>query len=751
MSFVEILLSKKVLISFVLVILVSLTLTFFPLIGTLGFEFSVIIGFIAAFISVFISAECINPKTRKRFIKERRFSDRVSSIFFLNFLLVSFPFVIGLMSSIVKEDCYIKEGMVFYLLIPTVSVFFSSSLGFLLETIFPRRGFFLGALGLIGTICFSIWRLYERPPIFSYNPVFGFFPGPLYDEAIPITITLIVYRITIVFWGLLFLVSLRLIRGFKYRVIRAGDVLIFFTLVLVLFALNLKEEELGISYTRDYITQNFLTSSLETEHFVIYYAPGTPEAKHIELIAEDHEWRYHQLKEFLKVNSNGTVSPKVRSYIYPDIETRKKIIGAGDTTIANPIHREIHLVYDSFPHPVLKHELTHVISSEFGMKILRISPKVGLIEGLAVAADWNENGFTPHEWSKSMIKSGAAPDIKGIIGFGFWYAPPKKSYTLMGSFCRYLIDTYGVEKFKILYRTGEFIKVYGKSLDELVSEWKKFLDGIYIPESAPVLAEYRFSEPSIFGGRCPRRVAALKDKGFKALGEGNFYEAKKFFLKALGFNRGNAALIESLAYTYYYDKDYNQLMDIVEKSNSIPEVDKNILENLRGNALWQSGEVEKAKSVFELLRKKTLPSDLKREIEIKLSSIQIGGEVERRIREYFSTRDKLNQVAILEETIRDFPDYSPSYYLLGRIFFNEGNYKKAVSFLIESESLNLPSESLEKENLRILGISLFATGDYEGAIRRFENIINIDPNGALKDYALDFIERCKWTMSRKLK
>jgi hypothetical protein len=228
--------------------------------------------------------------------------------------------------------------------------------------------------------------------------------------------------------------------------IRMVNLLSVLILISTLVLLHLKEGELGIEYTRDYITRNFLTASIETEHFVIYYMPGTPESEHITLIAGDHEWRYHQLKDFLQVDTNTT---KIRSYIYPDAETRKRLIGAGDTTIANPIHREIHLVYDSFPNPVLKHELTHVMSSEFGMKVLRVSPKIGLIEGLAVAADWSADKFTPHEWSKAMIKAKSALDIKGILGFGFWRAPPKKGYMLMGSFVRYLIDTYGIKKLRL--------------------------------------------------------------------------------------------------------------------------------------------------------------------------------------------------------------------------------------------------------------------------------------------------------------
>jgi tetratricopeptide (TPR) repeat protein len=621
-------------------------------------------------------------------------------------------------------------------------------LGLLFGTIFPKRGFLLGSLALISIILFSLWKLYSEPPIFSYNPVFGFFPGPLYDEAIPITSTLVIYRLIVVCWGLFFLTALGLIRGFKQKAASPVNIIAIIMLLSVFVISHLKEGELGIGYTRDYITENFLMASLDTEHFVIYYTPGTLEAKHIALIAGDHEWRYHQLKDLLQVTSKD----KIRSYIYPNTETRKKLIGAGETTIANPIHREIHLVYDSFPNPVLKHELTHVMSSEFGMKVLRVSPKVGLIEGLAVAADWNEDEFTPHQWSKVMIMSKASTNIKEIIGLGFWHASPSKSYTIMGSFVRYLIDSYGIERFKTVYKTGDF-SIYGKSLDELISDWKRFLEGIPLPDNGLLLAEHRFSELGIFQAVCPRKVAILRNKGLKAFKDGNFYRAGKFLFEALNLDRSDPVLIQSLAYTYYYDGDYSKLTNIVDKdgARSLPEVDKNILVNLRGNALWQSGRVGNAKSIFEALIAKSLPDDIKREIDIKLSAISAGGEIENKLREYFGTRDKLNQVAILGEVVNKFPNYAPAYYLLGRIFFAKGDYKMAVAFSLKSELLGLPSENLLKENSRILGISLFATRDYEGAIKRFERIVNTDPDKALKDYVLDFIDRCKWAKSSELK
>src|SRR5713101_8117151 len=130
--FVDIFFSKRAIVSLLLTICISLMLIPFPLIGALGFEFSLIIAFVSAFISLFISAEFVNLDLKKGFIREKRFSDVVSSIFIVNLILLIFPLGVGLVNSILKSDCYIKEGLTFYGLIPVVTVFFSSSLGLLL-------------------------------------------------------------------------------------------------------------------------------------------------------------------------------------------------------------------------------------------------------------------------------------------------------------------------------------------------------------------------------------------------------------------------------------------------------------------------------------------------------------------------------------------------------------------------------------------------------------------------------------------
>ena len=736
--------STTVLITLALTIIISVALLFFPLVGALGFEYAAVTGFFLSFISVFISAELISGDG-KAYSAGKRISDRVSSVLSVNLVFLIFVYVIGLLGSLIKGDCFIREGTVFFLLIPVVSVFFSATLGLLAGFTLRRKGFIVGALVLIAIFAYSLLELYKEPTLFVYNPLFGFFPGPIYDEAIPVTDTLIAYRLITVLWGLLFLILLYLANGFGYRRVGAWDFLKLIAVGIALFTAYSYEHELGISFDREYITGEILPASVETDHFIIYYDPASPEARRIKLIAGDHEWRYKELSGFLEVDS----AEKIRSYIYPDADTRKKVVGAGDTTIANPIHKEIHLVYDTFPQPILKHELTHVMAGDFGTEYLRMSPKIGLLEGLAVAADWSGDVYDPHQWSKALIENGMAPDIEDIAGFGFWYAPPGQSYTLMGSFSRYLIDTYGMEKFKTVYRTGDF-SLYGKSLPELEADWKKFLAGLPAPAGIDELAKSRFGAPAIFTATCPRRVAALKAEGFRYYGEDNFRKARETFEEALGYDGQDPVLLNGLAYSSYYEGDYDGAVKIAGQTGGLTEVDRAALENLKGNALWQKGDTEAAAGIFSRLRADTLPPDLEREIDVKLSAVGTGGTPGESVREFFSTRDKALQTVSLSESLLNSPDYAPPYYLQGRLLFNTGEYERAVPYLSMAEYLGLPSDELTRENLRILGISLFSSGRYDESDIIWSRLVS-DGDPESRAYAGDFIQRTGWARKNRLK
>src|SRR5690606_33050047 len=107
---------------------------------------------------------------------------------------------------------------------------------------------------------------------------------------------------------------------------------------------------------------------------------------------------------------------------------------------------------------VMGHELVHVFSREFGMPVLNASPKVGLVEGLAVALEPPDGRPGVHEQvSAAMVRNVAGQSdgsritenlVARLSPVGFWTGRGAVSYTVMGSFVKFLIDSYGAEPFK---------------------------------------------------------------------------------------------------------------------------------------------------------------------------------------------------------------------------------------------------------------------------------------------------------------
>jgi len=735
-------LSKKYLISLILVFIFSVILCFFPLIGVLGFDYSVFSSIFLSFISLFISAEAINDTLNKSY-SNINVTDLLAKLFLLNFVLLIINFSVGMISSLINNDCSIDSGVIFYLLIPFVTVVYSTALGSLTGSVFRNKGFIIGSLILIITIIYSLYELYYQHHIFFFNPIIGYFPGSVYDKYVPITSTLIIYRLIIFSWALTYFTFVNIFHNYKKGLVSLSSlVLLIFLILLLVFAYN-KDEAIGIRYSRDYIQNNVLTKTYETEHFFIHYDPASKSAENIELIAKDHEWRYSEVSDYLDVY----VSKKINSYIYPDAESRKKYFGSLHATIANPIHQEIHQVFSSYPINELRHELVHIISSEFGSKTLKISPKKGLIEGLAVAVDWPINGMTKHQFAKTLVTNGGVNgDLKDFLGYSFWYYPQSISYTLMGSYSRYLIDSFGVDNFKEYYKTGD-TDVYDKTEDELIASWILYLNNeIELPEDANKFSEYKFSEKSVFEDVCPRKTDFFISEGFKDYRNNNFYGSTRNFEKAYDLNQDNPNVKTALAYSYYFNKDFDKLLNL--NTDGLTKIDINVIKNLKTNILWHRKGYDYAYPYFVKLKESSLPNDIQRSIELKIDLKRFNKNIKNAYKEFLLTDDPVEKIAVLEDIKQRYRSYGPAYYLLGRIYLSRGSYNRAIENLEIAEIRRLPGKNLRMENLKSLGVAQYTTGDYYGAIKTFNKLANLDADGGeYKSYAENFIERAKWELN----
>jgi hypothetical protein len=428
-------------------------------------------------------------------------------------------------------------------LLPAGTALFAAVSGVAVAMAVPRRR--LGravawALPLL-SIGWALVRLYRDPAVFAFDPFGGYFPGPIYDEALRLPLRLVWFRLANLTWLVLIVVlaswlcqdpmrhlhlARRPWRGLLRPWHRPAAAIALVAASLVWFEAR---GSLGLHVTHADLAR-LLPRVTRTQHFVLRTDPAAESDADAALAAEDLEFRYHQLSHSLGVEPAGPV----RVYRFPSAAAKKDAVGAANTLYAKPWTREVFVQADRFPAQRLRHELAHVFASAFGDPLFGVSlswhfagpipiPSLasGLIEGIAEAADFdNPSGrSTLHEESAAMLALGQAPALGRALGASFTFESGPRAYTLAGSFCRYLLDNFGANKLRALYRSaGDFVGVYGRDLPSLEKDWRAFLATLPADESARAEAEESFRRPAIFHKVCARELAARVAEAHARLG-----------------------------------------------------------------------------------------------------------------------------------------------------------------------------------------------------------------------------------------
>jgi tetratricopeptide (TPR) repeat protein len=116
---------------------------------------------------------------------------------------------------------------------------------------------------------------------------------------------------------------------------------------------------------------------------------------------------------------------------------------------------------------------------------------------------------------------------------GFASKQSTYAYLTAGSFSKYLIDRYGIEQFKKVFRSGNFVGVYAQSLTVCIAEWKEFLAATPCEMIPPETVSQLFSQPSIFRKTCARVTAETNRRGITLLRAGKFGEAEAEFASSV--------------------------------------------------------------------------------------------------------------------------------------------------------------------------------------------------------------------------
>ena len=780
----------------------ALVLANVPLFNILAFEFCAVMALGICFAGAHVTLTVVQQMRRQPDALAGSPGQIVVRCFWealiFNLGLFVLPLGIILLNAFRVENCNFSEGFLFFIILSVISCAYATAAGVFFGFWIKKR--WLAYLAYFGYLLIScvpvVINLIFHPPVFAYHATFGYFPGPIYDFVIPITDTLLIARAETLLWALLFLgltVSIcevsrdtELMPQLRWRKLFSPLTkrVWLYLLIIGLFGFQFYAGTLEIRPTRNDIAQR-LGGFRETEHFEIFYASEL-EAE-IERIVEDCEFQYAQLSAYL-MPEGDELYQKVRAYVYASPGQKKRLIGARETSVEDPFGHGFHIHAQGFPHPVLKHELAHVFTVPWSP--LKVSLKVGLHEGIAVAADWSEDRLIGHQWAKAMHQMEIAPPLSSVMGFGFWGHAGSQSYLLAGSFVRFLVDTYGIEKFKGVFPTGNFVKHYAKDLSALEAEWIEFLETIPVQDSDTTYATHRLKRPSVFEQVCAHEMAALRDTAWQAYYRRNFATAAETFGTMLSEEPDNLRTLRGLMYTEYRMRNYDKALSLAtriisaEDTRFSPEA---ML--LKGDIYWLKDEHEEAINAYGAVtteHETIARGRIKRIAALAYPDVAPMGwnaQLDEAMRENRSLRellrvvlvervDSAEKMAYLSMCIQAEPDMWLAYFLGGELLHSDeawqssNQYLRRAVALLEKTQVSgeiSPETSLlvqltpqQYQSLvlylrRTIGINAYHQKDYGAAQDAFRSIAENTalPLGIILS-AKDWIQRCQWAQRRTL-
>jgi tetratricopeptide (TPR) repeat protein len=740
-------------------------LVFLPLFGVPGFELSLALSILVGTLGGGVGIAAAAQERRVLLGTEPKLSElprperpaqavalALGTALVLNVAVLVPPFLSSTLFALLTTACDPFELVGYFPLLTLPSALLAATAGVLCGFMAQRP--WRAVLAYTGLVLLSgvatAWPIVFGPQVYAFNHFLGHLPGPLYDEALTVTPRVAWFRLeTVLLAGLLALLTVvslevRLGRLGRPRLGPAGWV----ALVLWVGSVALIEAHapaLGLRMTPEYLAEQ-LGGVRETPHFRLHFPRGL-DREQVERTVRDLEFRHSQLSRFL----GGAPSETIHVYLYRSEEEKKALVGAGRTQFAKPWRYELHINDKPFPHTSLHHELAHVMAAPVGSGPFRVTtrlgvwPLMGVIEGFAVAADDPIQGeLTLHQWAAGMRRQKLAPDMRKLMGTeGFYQAAPTRAYTVAGSFLRYLADTYGAEKVRVLYAHADFDEAYGRPLDELVTEWEKHLDSLPLDENAISRAFLRFRTGSLFTRACAREVARLQDDAGTAL-YSDPQEAFELYTRAAklqpdepNFPIGQAAALDQLDRT---PEASQVLATLAEKTKEQPAMLAEVSMDQAEMALRQQ-KLDEARQFLQRVLALAPSPELERGAHIRLAAIE-SPSLLRAVEFFFRGRKEEFRLLQLARALELNPKEPYLHYLLGRRVQQVGDPSLAVEYLRKGLSLGGPAmpEAIRRESLRLLVEASYLAGDC-GAVRHEVGALP-DFGPAFKAAAVEWVARC---------
>ncbi len=450
---------------------------------------------------------------------------------------------------------------------------------------------------------------------------------------------------------------------------------------------------------------------------------------------------------------------RVTAFVFESSAQKGHLMGAADTFIAKPWRREVYVQAAPYPHPVLGHELGHVLAGAFGRGPFKVAgsaggllPNPGLIEGVAVAAEPPSGDLRPREWAKAMKDLGLLPRLDHLFTLGFLGENAGVAYTVSGAFVGWIHDRFGAAVVREWYGGRPLAEAAGVPWADLERRWRDDLDGVTLPPAARAQAKARFDRPAIFGRRCPHVVDACRAQADRLRNGGDFEGAVAAYEQLLTLDphdEGTRLAVARVRLREGLEADGAAALERLSLDDRVPRYLRDrALEDLADLAL-AAGRSDEATARYQEVVSRTLDEDALRTLEIKMAAAGDDrlrpGVVALLIGKDNRGPDRTMAMELLREvavTGHDGGDGLP-WYLLGRQYFAGAQYDEAAARLDRALAapMRLRRARLETERLRL--VIACATGDHEGAARFFaEYAAHPELSEARRGAARALVERC---------
>ncbi|MEO0322188.1 MAG: hypothetical protein AAF447_04480 [Myxococcota bacterium] len=617
------------------------------------------------------------------------------------------------------RQCTPGTGFAFMVLGPGFGVLLAAFVGAFFAAALPRKrlALVLGALAPFAGLATALHDFWATPAIFVFQHFAGWFPGTLYDEGLAIPGTLLTFRGITLLYGVAAAAGAAALRGG-----RPGWGALAMLCVALAGRLDASGPELGHASSVGAIDEAL--GRVERGDECVVHLPRELRPDQRARLVEDCDFRVRRAEALLGVDQREPV----HAFFYRSPEEKRRWMGAATTYIAKPWRGEVHLQLRGWPHPVLAHEIVHVVAGEAAHGPFRVAggwwPNPGFVEGIAVAIEWPErDGMNPHQQARTLLESERLPPLRRLLSLGFLGESSRVAYASAGSFVRWLGDTRGWEAVRQAHDDGD-VRGAGLELSALESEWRAFVAEVPLPPGARELAELRFHRPSIFARTCPHLVARLRGALQGDLRAGDDTAALATCEEILAIEPADLFALRTevaaLARAGRLDAAEAKLEALTAGA---PLALVTQAREAVADALWVAGRYDDARARYEALLAEPQTEDAARNREVKVLGTRDpdAGDAIRDLLVGPGGRQEgaplpLHHAWRIAEARPD--GLGP--YLLARQLWVAGRLDLARSELAEAQRRGLPSERLRREALRLAGVLSFAAGDYAASRASFE-------------------------------